>query len=95
MISCMGGHIKSDLKATNESDFLLTCVWSMLDVVEHESLLEGAYLVVDAKNAMIGRSGKASPVKISSRWYEKHTKSAKVSNVGWQVQFPHRNNPNI
>ena len=66
----------------NETDCLLICVWSMFDVVEHDSLLEGAYLVFDAKNARIRRSGKASPVTISSRWYEKHTKAAKVSNVG-------------
>ena len=87
--------MKSDLKAMNKTDCLLTCVWSMLDVVEQGSLLEGAYLVFDAKNARIHRSGKACPVTISSRWYEKHTKAAKVSNVGWYGQFPHRNNPNI
>ena len=65
------------------------------DVVEHYSLLEGAYLVFDAKNARIHRSGKASPVTISCRWYEKHTKAEKFSNLGWYGQFPHRNNPNI
>ena len=42
LISCMGGHIKSNLKAINETDCLVTCFMILFDVVEHDYLLEGA-----------------------------------------------------
>ena len=91
----MTGHVKDDLSALNEMDSLLTCVWSKFTVVERDSLLQGAYCVFDAMNSCNRRSGKASPVTISKRWYEDHTKAAKVSNSGWYGQFPHKENPNI
>ena len=51
----MGGHKKINLRAMNKTDCLLTCVWSTFDAIEHESLLEGAYLVFDGNNARICR----------------------------------------
>jgi len=95
LISCLAGHVKADLQAMNEMDCLLTCIWSNFNVVEPESRLEGSYLVFDAVHGRMRRSGKASPVTIATRWYEKHVQAAKVSNKGWYGQFPHQENPNI
>ena len=95
LICCMAGHVKNDLSAQNEIDSLLTCIWSKFTVVKSNSTLEGCYCVFDAINGCIRRSGKASPVTISKRWYVDHTKAAKISNSGWYGQFPHKDNPNI
>ena len=44
----MAGHVKADLKSKSELDLLLTCIVSVFNVAELESLLESAYLLFDA-----------------------------------------------
>jgi len=78
LISSMAGHVKKDLQVMNEMDCLLTCIWSTFNVVEKESKLEGSYLVFDAVHGRIRRSGKASPVSISTRWSEKNYRQQRL-----------------